>query len=334
MVESSVHPSYEYLGLSTDQKPLDAPDNSLFRELNTGNCFYFSNGQWNHAVGGDDSYSGGGSVEVDELNVTENGQYDAGSGHAYNPVNVDVPQTDIIPLSVTENGTSTAPAGKAYSPVTVNVPNPSSGTIQISQNGTVDVTQYATAEVNVQGGSDEDFKAVIERTAVNPKLPNNLTEIGEYAFYNCSQLALTSLPNSITSIKNYAFYNCSQLALTSLPNSIEEDIGNYAFFGCSRLQLTSLPLGVKQALSQTFRNCTSLTTFLLHSGITALHDRCFMGCTGLTTVTFKGNPFIYSSAFSSCSNLTDIYVPWSQGEVANAPWGATNATIHYDWTGV
>ena len=28
--------------------------------------------------------------------------------------------------------------------------------------------------------------------------------------------------------------------------------------------------------------------------------------------------------------LTDIYVPWSEGEVAGAPWGATSATIHYD----
>lgn len=25
-----------------------------------------------------------------------------------------------------------------------------------------------------------------------------------------------------------------------------------------------------------------------------------------------------------------IYVPWAEGEVANAPWGATNATIHYN----
>jgi hypothetical protein len=26
-------------------------------------------------------------------------------------------------------------------------------------------------------------------------------------------------------------------------------------------------------------------------------------------------------------------VPWAEGAVANAPWGATNATINYNYTG-
>ena len=39
---------------------------------------------------------------------------------------------------------------------------------------------------------------------------------------------------------------------------------------------------------------------------------------------------INAIAFRNASNLADIYVPWSEGEVANAPWGATNATIHYN----
>ena len=39
-----------------------------------------------------------------------------------------------------------------------------------------------------------------------------------------------------------------------------------------------------------------------------------------------------SSAFDGCTNLTDIKVPWAEGAVANAPWGATNATITYNYT--
>lgn len=39
---------------------------------------------------------------------------------------------------------------------------------------------------------------------------------------------------------------------------------------------------------------------------------------------------INSLAFRRSSALTDIYVPWSEGAVANAPWGATDATIHYN----
>ena len=43
---------------------------------------------------------------------------------------------------------------------------------------------------------------------------------------------------------------------------------------------------------------------------------------------------IASTTFTSCANLTTINVPWAEaeGEVANAPWGATNATINYNYT--
>ena len=44
-------------------------------------------------------------------------------------------------------------------------------------------------------------------------------------------------------------------------------------------------------------------------------------------------PTVSNNAFIQCNKLTDIYCPWAEGEVANAPWGATNATIHYNYTG-
>lgn len=48
--------------------------------------------------------------------------------------------------------------------------------------------------------------------------------------------------------------------------------------------------------------------------------------------TFKGKPnSIYTSAFSGCTNLTTIRVPWAEGEVSGAPFGATNATLIYSY---
>jgi hypothetical protein len=59
----------------------------------------------------------------------------------------------------------------------------------------------------------------------------------------------------------------------------------------------------------------------------------FEYCSGITTLTFKGTPTsISNKAFSSCSKLKTINVPWAEGAVANAPWGATNATINYNYT--
>lgn len=60
----------------------------------------------------------------------------------------------------------------------------------------------------------------------------------------------------------------------------------------------------------------------------------FYLCQELAKVQFQGTPQALSSnCFISCSALTTINVPWGEGEVANAPWGATNATINYNYTG-
>lgn len=162
------------------------------------------------------------------------------------------------------------------------------------------------------GGSDEykeSLKSIIDRTATNPVLPDDLTTIGYSAFSGCPKLALTSLPSGVTSISDYAFNNCPNLALTSLPSGIT-NIGSYAFQSCPKLALTSLPSGIKNIGYGVFANCT-----------------------GLTSITFKGNPnTIHPSAFNGCSNLTTINVPWAEGAVANAPWGATKATINYNYT--
>ena len=137
------------------------------------------------------------------------------------------------------------------------------------------------------------------------------TKVRDNAFYSCSSLTSISLPSGITSIGTSAFGGCSKLTLTSLPSGITS-IGNNAFDGCTSLALTSLPSGLK-----------------------SIGGSAFNGCTSLTSITFEGTPkTIYSSAFSSCTNLTTINVPWAEGAVANAPWGATNATINYNYTGV
>ena len=160
------------------------------------------------------------------------------------------------------------------------------------------------------GEADSSFKDVIERTAVNPTLPSDLTKIGDYAFYNCRNMKLTSLPDGVTSIGLKAFYNCWSMVLTSLPGGLTKILKD-AFGGCSKLALTSIP-----------------------DGVTSIEEYAFDYCTDLSTITFEGTPSSISSvAFYGCTNLTTINVPWAEGAIANAPWGATNATINYNYTG-
>ena len=135
------------------------------------------------------------------------------------------------------------------------------------------------------------------------------TKIRDNLFYGCTNLALIVFPNGLTSIGENAFTGCLSLTLTSLPESLTS-IGAYAFEACTNLALTSLP-----------------------DGITSIGWGAFSSCTSLTSITFKGTPnSIMSSAFDGCTNLTDIKVPWAEGAVSGAPWGATNATITYNYT--
>ena len=159
------------------------------------------------------------------------------------------------------------------------------------------------------------------------------TSVVDNAFYKDTALSITSLPACIESIGNSAFYGCTNLALTSLPSGITS-IGYSTFYDCKKLALTSLPSGLTSIGEYAFYDCFNLALTSLPSGLTNIIAHAFLGCTGLTSITFTGKPTTISSlAFEGCANLTTINVPWAEGEVAGAPWGATNATINYGYAG-
>ena len=168
--------------------------------------------------------------------------------------------------------------------------------------------EYGEKINEIKSGDTTDLKGIIERTAVNPKLPNDLTVIGNYAFYQCRNLALTELPSGVTSIGNNAFYQCSSLALTKLPSGVTI-IGSSAFSYCTKLKLTEIP-----------------------ASVTVIYNQAFMRCDSMTEITFKGKPNTIASGAFSASGLKTIRVPWASGEVANAPWGASSASIIYSYT--
>ena len=92
--------------------------------------------------------------------------------------------------------------------------------------------------------------------------------------------------------------------------------------------------GYDKIRSYLFSDCSNLALTSLPSGITSIGNYAFRDCTGLTSITFTGTPNTISSfAFYGCKNLRIINVPWANGAVADAPWGATNATINYNYTG-
>lgn len=177
-----------------------------------------------------------------------------------------------------------------YNIVNVNVPIP-----------TKYVTEITITENIIEDNIFKNYTAL--ETAI---LPNTLTTIGIGSFENCTSLTLTTLPDTVTTINNNAFNNCASLSLTTLPTSLIT-IGNNAFSGTAIAGEIHIP-----------------------NTVTTIGDNIFSN-TGITDIIFDGTPTtISSNAFSTINSLETIYVPWAEGTVTGAPWGAgSNVTILY-----
>lgn len=146
-----------------------------------------------------------------------------------------------------------------------------------------------------------------------------------------AQHAEVVLPNA-TAIKPYAFATDTVLSSVSMPKV--KNIGTSGFSQCSNLVITNFHEGLERIDSYAFMACQKFVVISFPTSMKFIGDRAFQNCSEIKTVTFKTKPgTIGSIAFISCGNLKTINVPWAEGEVANAPWGATNATINYNYTG-
>lgn len=178
---------------------------------------------------------------------------------------------------------------------------------------------------------DQAFRDCRSLTSVS--IPDGVTEIGRYAFDGCYKLSSVLLPDNLEKISTSAFEDCMSLSSISLPNNLIM-LDSNAFSGCSSLISIAIPENITSISSYTFYACSNLSSVTLNNNISVIGDYAFGDCLALSTMTFKSKPrFISFWAFSGCVNLTTIKVPWSEGEVSNAPWGAPNVTeIKYNHT--
>ncbi len=170
-------------------------------------------------------------------------------------------------------------------------------------------------------------------------LPNNLTSIGNSAFYNCSGLigGLT-IPDSVIKIEDYAFYNCSGfMGLLTIGESVQR-IGNYAFYNCRNFTGSIvIPNSVTYIGNYAFYGSTAYWgTLTLGENVRTIGNYAFYGCNGLVgdivipnSVTTIGAYAFYdchsfggtltlgnsvtsigNNAFRECYNLTgDLVIP-------------------------
>lgn len=166
---------------------------------------------------------------------------------------------------------------------------------------------------------------------------NDVTSIGKSALKWCAMLQTANLPDSITTIGDSAFSGCIFYSPNSLPSSLER-IGNSAFSGTMIGNVDTIY--AKYSIGESaFQGCVALGP-KLKIKTRDLGGGCFFSCPGIKAVWISAEvlsivaPDKWSTPFSYCENLTDIY---TNAFSKNPGWGnywyytGSNryATIHY-----
>ena len=183
-----------------------------------------------------------------------------------------------------------------------------------------------------------------------------MTTIGNGAFNSCTGLTEVTIPNSVTTIGNGAFNSCTGLTEVTIPNSVTT-IGDGAFDSCTGLQKVIWNARNAQDLQDVlydnpiFPDCDQLTDFvfgeevehipghlcyklrllntiIIPNSVTAIGERAFSGCTGLTTMSI-GNSVtaIGERAFYNCSGLQTVI--WNARNVQDLQYDVFNNILPF-----
>ena len=178
-----------------------------------------------------------------------------------------------------------------------------------------------------------------------------VTEIGDWAFMGCENLASITIPASIVSIGESVFDGCDNLSefrgkyaskdgrcliidgtlnyfapaglkSYNIPDGVTS-IGEYTFFDCTKLASVTIPDGVTSIGECAFYGCTKLASVTIPDGVTSIGDCVFYGCTSLTSVYCKPTtpPIGDYDMFYKNASGRKIYVPTESVEAYQYAYG-------------
>ena len=172
----------------------------------------------------------------------------------------------------------------------------------------------------------------------NLVIPQEITRIREYAFYNGRNIKSVEFHERIEYIETYAFTDCKnmKLAVDKLPNYLKS-IGDGAFTNCKKISKVGIPSSVTNIGISAFQGCSSMTQCIfaediqlerisvdvfseceklekmdIPSSVTSIENRAFCMCSSLKEVKFKADSKLKSignMAFSSDNALEIFKIP-------------------------
>lgn len=187
------------------------------------------------------------------------------------------------------------------------IDNLSSGKYYIGVNGTINTKTIAEIKKALQKKDTSDISLDLSYTT-------DLTAIPENAFRNCDCLIGLKIPDSVTSIGNYAFYDCDNLLYYSYDDAL--------YIGCeenpyialvtaqnSNIASCEIKYGTRIIMNNAFYNCYYLKSVDIPYSIEIIGEAAFYSCNSLNTVKYHGNEDSWSEINIGKNNYKLINVP-------------------------
>lgn len=161
---------------------------------------------------------------------------------------------------------------------------------------------FSGCSAEIIWGDDPQITEIIEWAFAgyegeNVVIPNGVTGIADYAFYDCYELVSITIPSSVTHIGNLVFpvfCNIKEVHIT--------DVATWC--GIDFASASSNPLYYAHSL---YLNGELVTDLVIPDSVTSIGEYAFYGCSGLTSVTIgEGVTSIGDYAFASCIGLTSV----------------------------
>ena len=145
----------------------------------------------------------------------------------------------------------------------------------------------------------------------------DVTSVGAYAFYGCTNLTQVSLPAGLTRVEGYAFAFCSNLMEVNLPDTVDR-IRDFTFYGCSALSFVTIPESTQVIGKYAYAGCSSLTNVAVPDSVIKIEDYGFAWCSSLTDITLsKTIPEIGNNVFFGCND--DLLISYSEDSGTASP---------------
>lgn len=163
-------------------------------------------------------------------------------------------------------------------------------------------------------------------------LSSDITNIGNRAFYGCTNLKTVTIPDKVTSVGAFAFAYCEGLESVRFGKKVSS-VGNASFYGCSSLDSIKLPISLQSIGPQAFFLCESLTAVVIPLNVSTLGSSAFSYCTNLIRADIEAPITVIPEwIFYGCEKLVDIILPKTVENVEQYAFKNCNdlATIYFN----